>query len=118
MLDLIKILILVLFFDSLYLYIIKNKFNQQIRAIQGTDIQLNIPAAVLCYFVIAFGLYWFIIKQNSSIFDAMLLGWVIYFIYELTSKSLFTNWEVSTVLIDGLWGGILFGLVTWVKSRV
>ena len=42
----------------------------------------------------------------------MILGLVIYGVYETTSKALLSEWKWSTVLIDTIWGSIFFGLVS------
>jgi uncharacterized membrane protein len=60
------------------------------------------------------GLYYFIIKPNRSIKDAFLLGLVIYGVYEGTNYALFNNWSEYIVIIDTLWGGILFALTTFI----
>ena len=98
--------------DSVYLHVIKKYFINQIKAVQGTNIQLDFTAAALCYVFLVFGLNYFIIRQRKSINDAFLLGLTIYAVYELTSKALLKKWSWLTVLMDTLWGGILFALTT------
>ncbi len=108
---LLSVILLVL--DGVFLGSLKKYFNHQVRIIQGTDMKMNFIAAGLCYIVIIGCLYKFIIKTNASILDAAILGWSVYLIYELTNKALLTNWSWTTVMIDGVWGGILFGLGTY-----
>jgi len=98
--------------DSIYLWLMKNAFNQQISIIQGSPIQLNIFAAVICYISLIFGLYYFIIREKKSIKDAFLLGLVIYSVFDLTNLALLRNWSPIIALIDSLWGGVLFGSTT------
>ena len=98
--------------DSIYLYLIKTHFKNQIKAVQGTDIRLDFTAALLCYVFLIFGLNYFIIRQRKSITDAFLFGIVIYAVYELTSKALLKKWSWLTVLMDTIWGGVLFALTT------
>jgi uncharacterized membrane protein len=74
--------------------------------------KIDYVSAMLCYLFIIIALYHFIIRKNAPIRDAMILGWCVYMIYELTTKAIITKWKWTTVLIDGVWGGILFGLVT------
>lgn len=112
-----KILLISVIFvglDSIYLTSIKNLFDNQIRSIQGNGIKINLTAVFLCYVSLVFGIYYFIIKQKKSVFDAFLLGLVIYTVYEFTNWSLFEKWKPLTVLIDSLWGGILFMLTTYI----
>jgi hypothetical protein len=65
-----------------------------------------------------FGLYYFIIKDGRSIYEAFLLGIIIYSVYDLTSLALLKNWSVTTAVIDTLWGGILFTLTTFAVYKL
>ena len=104
--------------DSVYLYSMRHYFQQQIQRIQGTPLQMNITATILCYLTLAFGLYYFIIRPKKNVLDAFLLGLVIYLVYETTTWALFTKWSPLTVLIDSLWGGILFSITTMTVYRI
>jgi len=106
------IFILFILLDSIYLFLMKNKFDSQIKLIQGSGIELNISAAVICYISLVFGVYYFIIREKKSLYDAFLLGIVIYAVYETTNLALIKKWSPSIAIIDTLWGGILFTLVT------
>jgi len=90
----------------------KTYFNKQIQMIQGTPIKLNILATIICYIFLIVGLNYFIIKPKRSVKDAFLFGIVIYGVYETTNWALFTKWSPVSVIIDTLWGGILFALTT------
>ena len=110
-----KILITMLVFvalDSVYLSFMKTYFDNQIRSIQGSNIQMNLTAAILCYISLVFGIYYFIIKDNKPLYQAFLLGLVIYTVYEFTNWSLLKSWKLTTVIIDSLWGATLFTLTT------
>jgi uncharacterized membrane protein len=98
--------------DSIYLTSMKGYFDNQVKSIQGSIISMNLVPAVLCYISLVFGLYYFIIKERKSLLDAFLLGLVIYTVYEFTNLALFKGWKPLTVLIDSLWGAILFTLTT------
>jgi hypothetical protein len=106
--DLLLLSIIILLVDLGFLWYMREYFNNQIRVIQGTNMMMNYLAAILCYLVIIACVYKFVILSGASILDAAMLGWSIYFIYELTNKALFNLWSWNTVLIDGIWGGILF----------
>ena len=106
--DILLLSIIMLFVDLGFLWSMRDYFNNQIRVIQGTNMMMNYLAAGLCYVVIIACVYKFIILPGASILDAAMLGWSVYLIYELTNKALFNLWSWNTVLIDGLWGGILF----------
>lgn len=104
--------------DSVYLSLIKNYFNKQIKKIQGEDIKLDLTATVATYIFLSFALYYFIIKNKASVTDAFYLGLSIYAVYELTSKAILKNWSYTTVVIDSLWGGILFASATYITYMI
>jgi uncharacterized membrane protein len=110
-----EILILAVVFvaiDATYLTAISGYFGSVVRRVQGSPIQLDFVAAVLCYAFLVGGLYYFIIRERRSWKEASLLGLVIYGVYETTTKSVLKNWDWFTVLIDTTWGSILFGIST------
>jgi uncharacterized membrane protein len=100
--------------DSVYLNTVKKYFANQIQKVQNSAIVPNYVAVFLCYVFLITGLNYFIIKPNRSIQDAFLLGIVIYGVYETTNWAIFKNWSSITVIMDTLWGGILFALTTWI----
>lgn len=104
--------------DGTYLNLIKGYFNKQIKSIQGSDIQMNIAATGLVYVVLIYGLNYFIIRKNKSAKEAAILGFFVYAVYELTNYALFKNWSVLTVIIDTLWGAVLFGLTTAIVYKL
>ena len=104
--------------DGLYLNLIKDYFNKQIKTIQGSDIKVNIIAVGITYVFLIFGINYFIIKNNRSVKDAALFGLVIYAVYEFTNLSLFKNWSYLTAFIDTLWGAVLFGLTTGIVYKI
>ena len=104
---------ILLFLDFVFLSFQRNMFEKQIFAIQKEKINMNIPSAIACYIFLLFGLYYFILKDHRSPLDAMLLGLVIYAVYETTTYALLKNWKLQTVIMDTLWGGILFYFTTY-----
>lgn len=104
---------LFLIFDALYLSIISSLFSKMILNIQSSPISLNYIATFLVYLFLIFINYYFIIKNKKSPFEAFILGTSIYFIYDLTNKATIKNWKWNLTIIDGIWGGILFYLVTY-----
>ena len=110
--------ILLVLIDFIYLNAISSFFNKQIFNIQKSTIKLRFSGAIICYVLLVFGLYYFIISQNKKVFDAFLLGLVIYGVYESTNYALLKDWNFSTLVIDTLWGGILFGLTTYFTYKI
>lgn len=114
----ITIAIAMLSIDYVYLQSIKGYFKWQIETVQGSSMKINMWGALLCYVFLVAGIYYFIIKPKRSYLDAFLLGLVIYGVFETTNYALFKDWEFSTVIIDTLWGGILFLLTTVVFRAI
>ena len=104
--------------DFLYLNVIKNYFLNQIQLVQGSPPKINYLGVVLCYIFLIAGINYFIIKQHKSVYDAFLLGIVIYGVYETTSYALLKNWSLLTVIIDTLWGGLLFAFTTYIANSL
>ena len=116
----IKILIIMLTlasFDFFYLYSMRTIFDKQITEIQGSPISLDFFAGILCYIALGFGLYYFILREKKPLLDAFLLGMIINAVYETTSKTFFKKWSYKIVVLDTLWGGILFALTTFVLRK-
>ena len=114
MFTLLAIAIIMLTLDSIYLYSFRNLFMKQIQDVQGSPLTLNLVGAIPCYMILISGLYYFIIKSNRSVFDAFLLGLFVYGVYECTNLSIIKKWKLQTLVIDTLWGGILFATTTYV----
>ena len=115
--DIIKVGIIMVLLDSIYLSMIKNHFARQIQFVQGKPMNVSMLPVVITYCILVFGLYYFIIKQGKSVVDAAILGFVIYGVYEFTNKSIIIDWLYFTTIIDVIWGTILFGLTTYLYKK-
>ena len=102
--------------DFIYLNLIKDFFGKQIKSVQGSEIKVNLLGVALCYIFLIIGINYFIIKPRKSVQDAFLLGLIIYGVYETTNYALFKNWSIVTVIMDTLWGGILFAITTYIVN--
>lgn len=108
--------IILISIDFVYLNIMKGYFEREIKNIQLSNLKINYLGVAFSYIFIITGLNYFIIKPNKSVSDAFLLGLVIYGVYESTNYALFKNWSLLTVLIDTIWGGVLFSSTTYIIS--
>lgn len=106
--------IILIVIDFIYLNVMKGYFDKQIKMVQGSPIKMNYLAAVLCYIFLIIGINYFIIKPRRSVSDAFLLGIIIYGVYETTNYALLKNWSIITVIIDTLWGGLLFASTIYI----
>jgi len=114
MLKIITIMISFVVLDFIYFYIFKDVLLNAVKTVQKSPLQINVFYGLLCYLTLTFVLYYFIIKDKKSIYDAFLLGFCIYAVYETTTKAIFTNWNQWLVIMDSLWGGILFSLISFI----
>ena len=104
--------------DAVYLKSVGGKYDAMLKKIQGKGIQFKMVYAVLCYICLLGLINYFIIKDNRDYKDAFLLGLGVYGVYEFTNAAIFEKWELWSVIIDTLWGGILFSLVTVLTYKV
>ena len=114
----IYITLILLFFDYFYLSLIKKTFNKMFLKIQNKGITVKYPFFIITYIFIALGIYHFTIKRNMSLTDSFLLGLFVYGVYELVNYTTFDNWLLPIVLIDSIWGGILFSLTTFITRKL
>ena len=104
--------------DFFYLNLMKSYFANQIKKIQNKTMTINVLGVLLCYIFLIFGINYFIIKPKRSVQDAFLLGLIIYGVYETTNLATFSDWSLFMVIMDTLWGGVLFALTTYIVSLV
>lgn len=106
--------VLLFIFDGIWLYLMKDVFSKLIINIQKSPLKIRIIPAVITYLMMTLGLYHFIIKENKSTLEAFLLGLFVYGVYEGTNYAIFEKWTYITAISDFLWGGVLFGITTFI----
>lgn len=116
--NIIKLSVIVIIIDFIYLKLLGSWFNNVISSIQGKGIELDIIAVILCYLFIIFVLKYFVINKNFTYIESFSLGLSIYGIYEMTNKAILENWDWISVGIDTIWGGILFVLSTYLYNLI
>jgi uncharacterized membrane protein len=116
--DVLTLAIIFTIVDAVFLNSLSSFFNKMLIQIQGHGIKLEPISTLGAYLVLVAGVYYFIIKDNKPVLDAMLLGWFVYLVYEFTNKAIMPKWSWWAVLIDGTWGGILFGLTTFIYYKL
>ena len=111
--------VILIILDSVYLSAIKQKFELQIVTIQRVSMSINMTGVLLCYLLLTFGVYYFIVREHKSTIDAFLMGVFVYGIYETTNYSVFKKWSPEFVIMDTIWGGVLFALTnSFVKNMI
>jgi len=102
-----------LLLDGLFLWFQSSVFTKRLQLIQGKT-KIKLFGVVLCYVFLLFALNYFILFPKKRILDAFLLGVCIYGVYEGTTYATLNQWPLSLLMIDTLWGGILFAASTWI----
>ena len=106
--------IVLLILDGAYITLNQSAFENQVASVQRVILQVNLVGAIICYFFLIFGLNYFIISKKRSLLDAFLFGLIIYAVYDSTNYALFKQWKPLLAIMDGIWGGVLFALTTFI----
>lgn len=104
--------------DMGFLYLMGPYFGKMVKSIQGSDMVLNNLTAFITYVILVLQIYYFIISKNASYTDAFILGSTTYAIFDFTNLSVFKNYNMNVALVDSVWGGILYMLVTFIFRQL
>tara|TARA_B110000027_G_C16016188_1_gene254232 strand:+ start:333 stop:707 length:375 start_codon:yes stop_codon:yes gene_type:complete len=113
----IKIGLLLALLDYIYLSSISNFFKKTIYTIQKSQLKFRLIPTIFCYLLLILSIQYFIISKKGNILDAFILGVCIYGVFELTNYATISKWPFNLVLMDTLWGGILFSLTTFLYLK-
>jgi uncharacterized membrane protein len=111
-------IVLLICLDFIFLNLFADNFKQQVLNVQHSPMRLKLLPSIVCYIVLVFGINYFILQRDSKVLDAILLGIVINTVYETTNMAIFDKWDVKLVIVDSLWGGILFGSTTFIINNL
>ena len=107
--------------DGVYLTSMGKTYGNLVKSIQKSPIKmrpLTLLSAGFCYIFLIGGLNYFILREKRPILDAFLLGVMVYGVFETTSYVMFDNWTIPIILMDTLWGGILFASTTYLSRNI
>ena len=111
---LVKIAAVMLVLDGIWIYLVAgNAFSAVVENIQGSIMKVRPLGAVVAYTAMILLFNQFITKESSG-WDAFLLGFLAYAIFDGTNYALFENYDLKTAVVDALWGGSLF----WLTSKL
>jgi uncharacterized membrane protein len=110
--------IIFLLLDFTYIYSVSKLFNSQVLKVQKSPLTINKLGFLGSYVFLIFGLNYFILRTHRSVLYAFLFGITIYGVYETTNLALFKDWKLVTVLMDTLWGGVLFATTTYLTYKL
>ena len=114
------VLVVLLIIDlPMILYLNKDMYEKQLKSINGEQNDVGVfkkyGSAIICYLLLAFGLYHFAVKQRSLL-NAGLLGLIIYGVYNSTNSATLTKYNIQTAAFDSAWGSLLFIIVYVIVS--
>jgi len=112
----ILILLVLLVFDSIYLFAIGNFVQKIILSVQKSPLKLNLYYAAIVYLIMGFSIYHFGFVRKVNLTDLFLIGFLGYAIYDFTNLATLKNWNVLLSLIDPFWGGTLF-VLTYIITK-
>ena len=118
--------ILLLILDLIWIVgYMANGYRKMIRKIQGSDMQVNVIYAILSYTLMIIGLNVFVIpsiNKENLIIDSLkygfLFGIVLYGVYDFTIGAVLKDWNMKLAILDILWGGTLYFLVTYLTFKI
>ena len=118
LIKLIKIILIIGIIDIIYLSLLSREWNKSIKKIQGSDIRMRIFPTIIVYISLVILLYYFIISEKKSVYEAFILGMLIYGVFDFTNYAIIKDWSLKMSIIDTIWGGILFGLTTYIYYKI
>jgi len=115
--------VLVIVIDSIFLSNMAPYYNQLVLKTTTNPLTFNFSFAIPAYLFIVFGLWYFVIHQNDifnwqAVINAAILGWVVYGVYEFTNAGIIKGWNEPVIYVDVLWGGVLYGLSTYLTYSI
>ena len=86
-----------------------------------SKLKVDIVSAGLSYFTLCFALNYFVlpyVKTNDYrlISHSFMFGLVIYGVYDFTCGAIFEKWDKKLMIIDTLWGGILYMITNYLTN--
>uniref|UniRef100_A0A6C0KWP3 DUF2177 family protein n=1 Tax=viral metagenome TaxID=1070528 RepID=A0A6C0KWP3_9ZZZZ len=103
------IFLLLLSFDALYITAFNSYFKRLFKTVQGgRKLSIKYGGFIATYLFMSSILYYFGIVKRFTPSEMFLLGISIYGVYELTNYATLVDWTMQMVVLDTLWGGILF----------
>ena len=107
---------IVLLLDLIYFRVYGSYFKKVVNNVQKSKLVPRYSFYTLSYLDLILTIKYFVIYKNLNYYETFFLGLYIYCIYEFTNYTIYKNWELKMVVVDSLWGGILFLLTKYIYS--
>lgn len=98
-------------------------YQTQFKRINNSEIKVGTHtwiSAGFAYILLALGIYWFIVRVHVNepnpdyikiLIDGMLLGLIIYGVYNGTNGATINEWGTKEFIVDTVWGTTLSGIL-------
>ena len=103
--------------------VMKDQYNKMIPDIQNDSMIVRILPTLLAYVTIILSILLFAlprISRESRIKDSLLyggfLGVLMYGMFSFTNYAIISKWNMKVVLLDVMWGFILYSVVSYLSS--
>ena len=119
----IGLVVLVLFLSldlPMILLINKKMYETQLKKINRSkkiSKRRMLLSAGITYLLLALGIYYFGVKQNSVVNGAV-FGLVVYGVYNFTNLATISKYDSKVSVVDTAWGTILCALVTFIALEI
>ena len=112
--------------DAVWLGFVMNGFYKRhlapVARMSGGILTPIWPAAALVYPLLAVGIVVFVVARARSPLEAltlgMLLGLVIYGVYDMTNLATLREYPVVLAVVDIAWGAVLCGSTAWITATL
>lgn len=115
--SLVKFALTMLILDAIYLSSFSNQYNSMMKTIQKSPLKMKPLYALVVYVLMILGWKLLIDNKKNVVRNSVILGVVIYGVFDFTNLAIFDNYSLKLGLIDMLWGGLLFGISAYVATK-
>ena len=99
--------------DLPWLTLISGDYMRAVQQIQcGKEVRTRPIAGAIVYPALAY-----LSLKTKSLNEALLTGMAVYAVYDFTVLAVFEKYPLYLAVADSLWGGTLFSIVYYLRSR-
>ena len=113
-------IVLFLVLDALFIGAMMKNWQSLLLRVQGEKLEVKMLSAIGAYIVMVLAWVYFVYKPylvhkniGTAVKTGAVLGFVIYGIFELTNHAIIKKWDFSFVVMDTVWGSVLYALVSY-----
>lgn len=116
------ILILLIVMDSMWFsWSLSGIYTPMFEKIQHTPLKARLSGGIVAWLLIAAGISYFAVRKNDtkkSFLNGLILGGIVYGVYNGTNYATFSEYSESVAFIDTLWGMFITSTVSAIASTI